>query len=365
MDRVYFISKSPLSGFPRLVSIPLAIAEAGFHVVIWAPGQLPPALAGKSNIEFQALELPGRAWGRMSKILTWVSYRWQVSSRLKEIPLPSLIWLSSADAAIPLRGNLDGRRTVLQINELYDEHPIYLRVLKKISQQSAVVVVPEQNRAHILKVWLKLRSIPFILPNVSPYDSVETCYEEHLERGIKEIEGRKQQGKYILLYQGHIGPDRDFSELVRVLGDLTFKIHLVLLGKDHGMVAKYRKIYKRITWIPYLQPPQHLSITALADIGIVYYTPNSLNNIFCAPNKVWEYARFGAPTISNTIPGMLDYTMKYKSGISCDFDSPKDIKQSLRRLIEEKEVYSLNARRMYEAVDYVGTIRQILNHAAE
>ncbi len=82
-------------------------------------------------------------------------------------------------------------------------------------------------------------------------------------------------------------------------------------------------------YLGFYQPPGHLELIKCADIGILTYVADqgSINPVYCAPNKIWEYAKFGIPMLCNDIPG-LRYTVEaYRMGRCCDIGSVEDIKK--------------------------------------
>jgi len=253
----------------------------------------------------------------------------------------------------------------LQINELYDGSFIYRVLLKKLSEHSKSIVVPEFNRANIFRVWFKLNNLPFVLPNKSIIPDSDFVVNDCTSQIISDITRLKSEEYKIIIYQGHIGKDRDFTNLVEILHELPIKTHLVLVGNDHEMVVKYKSIYANITWIPHIKAPAHLAITKMADLGIIYYNPESLNNIFCAPNKTWEFSKYGLPIISNDIPGMIEATNYYKAGISCNFNSKVELKNGIANLLNNYSVFSENAKKMYDELDYQGIIHNIIENSID
>src|SRR5690606_36887593 len=101
----------------------------------------------------------------------------------------------------------------------------------------------------------------------------------------------------VILYQGLISRERDLTYILQAINELNEEFVPIIMGKDYGMIDKYKKICPRIVHISYIPSPQHLYITSIARLGILMYDPISLNQIFCAPNKTFEYAGYGVPMI--------------------------------------------------------------------
>ena len=87
---------------------------------------------------------------------------------------------------------------------------------------------------------------------------------------------------------------------------------MVLAGRESDYLKELLIKYPDVKYLGFTVPPKHLSIVKLADIGILTYVADSgsINPVFCAPNKIWEYAKYGIPMLCNDIPG-LKYTVEY------------------------------------------------------
>jgi hypothetical protein len=182
----------------------------------------------------------------------------------------------------------------------------------------------------------------------------ETLYKEHIDFLKKE----KANNKIIFLYQGHLGNDRDFSKFLEVIGKRD-DVLVVLMGTNHGILSKYQKKCRSVYYIPCIPAPFHLSVTKYADIGIIVYLPTSLNNIYCAPNKIWEYAKYGLAVISNDIIG-LEYVANGNLGVQCDMNDVDDIDNKMELLLSNIEDYQKNSILFYENLNYREELKFIL-----
>jgi len=123
------------------------------------------------------------------------------------------------------------------------------------------------------------------------------------------------------------------------------------MGPDHGSVNLLRAVCPAMIHIPPIAAPKHLMVTSHASVGIVCYSFESLNNIFCAPNKVWEYSGFGLPILAQRLPGVIPYVEGFSAGVCVEFERPEEVAQGIQRLIEDESVYRLGAQRLYESCD--------------
>lgn len=93
---------------------------------------------------------------------------------------------------------------------------------------------------------------------------------------------------------------------------------------------------------------------------MVTYNPLDLDCAYCAPNKKWEFSGFGIPMICNEIPG-LEYTVKAnKCGVCTDTDDPSSIVNAIKSIDDNYEEYSANAKIMYNSVNLIELVNQVL-----
>lgn len=297
-----------------------------------------------------------KAYDRINRI---VRYRAFVNKYLQDNPY-DIVWVATADTALHLRGIIEKHRFILNLFELYDRFPARLKQLRHLSAYAGKIVVPETNRANILRVWFDLPETPLVIPNKPsdhplrrnlPLDRVE-------ESVLPPID------KKIILYQGHIIEERRMNaicEAVSLLPDYC----LVLMGKETDYLADLKSRYPHIIHQKYVSPPHHLAITSHAHIGIVTYTYESLNNIFCAPNKIWEYTGFGIPMLGNDIPGLQSTIGTSEAGICVNTDNVDDLLNAIAAIDERYEYYCERAFMFYHSVSidelYKEAIRKSLS----
>lgn len=263
-----------------------------------------------------------------------------------------LLWIIHEETAFEFRKYLIGKKYIISLYELNDHRIGFLEKIKPVIKGAMDVLVPEYNRACILRVWLKLDRTPTIIPN-KPVNhprkrNIPNSYQEQLE------------GKKIVLYQGYINRSRNLDKVCKAVEDLP-GYSIVLMGKgDQSYIRELKQKYPQIIHISFIKPPEHLYVTSWAHIAIVKYDFVVLNAIFCAPNKTWEYTGFGIPVLCHDIPG-LRYTIgQYDAGICTDLDDTESIIKALKLIDADYERYSRNAIRYYESFDLKNTLLTIV-----
>ncbi|MCW3159870.1 glycosyltransferase family protein [Chryseobacterium oryctis] len=299
------------------------------------------------------------------KIQTWWKYRKEV---LKELSLPEnnnrIVWFVDADSIAPLLYSniFDRINYVMHVLEMYDHSSFYKYVLNKYITTSKRLIVCEENRAAIFNLWFKPKKYPVVLPN-KPYKLLddkkagEFLKENHSELYDSLIKNHKK----IVLYQGLISPERDLTFILKAVNELGEDFIPVIMGRDFGMLEHYKKICPRLVHISFIPSPQHLYITSLARIGILMYDPISLNQIFCAPNKIFEYSGYGVPVIGNNIPGLSVPFQKFGCGrIFGTSNDVAEIKNMILEIDQNFDQYSQNSFIMFNAVDNKAIIKSVL-----
>ena len=212
-----------------------------------------------------------------------------------------------------------------------------------------------------MKMWWKLDELPVVIPN-KPYGELPSRNSapssDAAARGIEAIAGRKA-----LLYQGLLTPERDLrpiAEAVREVGDIDF----VVMGDDPlSSIDELRTLNERVIHIPYIRPPDHLEVTSHAYIGVASYVQDSLNTMFCAPNKVYEYGAFGIPMLCNRAPGLRMGVGEAGAAECVDDSSADSIRTGLQKIVADYDRYSAAARRFYDSCDTRARLAEVLDRA--
>jgi len=298
--------------------------------------------------------------GKFKKLLNYIQYRSFVKKILNtHLNEKDIIWLGSLDTALACKGLnfFATNQYILHLHELYDTHQNKLKSIKPIAQNAKHVVVPEINRAGILQVWLGLKERPIVLPN-KPYDHPRLRNIAPTNAITHQIINTYYAGKPIILYQGHIGGDRNLMPLARAMKHLS-EYDFWLLGTDHGYADQLVAIADNIKYLGSVSAPYHLEITSYASIGIMSYDPINLNNLFCAPNKVWEYSGFGIPFLANDSLSLLNLVSIKTGKISTWQES--DIVGVVEDIMSEYLIYSENSKLFYDSFDSLDIIKKLMD----
>lgn len=348
--RILVIIKGELESAVPIISISHALAGLNHRVSI-ACGSCGENLIRELNEHGISVEEVGRRLKNrfytpaLKKILEWAAFRRGVISLLHRRPDFQLFYIGSADTAISLTGIFSPRSYVLHLRELHDREPHYILALRQIARNARQVVVPEINRAYIYKALLALDSLPIIIPN-KPHS-----HPRKRNLDISFLPGHLREriaNSKCILYQGQIHPERNLSAVLEAVSSTG--LSMIIMGKDFGPLSMYRQILPTLIHVPFVDPPGHLHVTSWATIGLITYDNNSLNTVYCAPNKVWEYAGFGVPMLCSDNLG-LRYSVGLSGAANVTNLNDKDEAEAAIRVIERD--YDEMARCALEFFDSV------------
>ena len=213
------------------------------------------------------------------------------------------------------------------------------------------MIVPEFSRANILKNWLSLEKLPRVIPNKPishPLKRNLFITNQDARNIIDQLHNKK-----ILIYQGLIDEDRSLLEVakaLRLLNNMEFV--LLVMGKENdNIITSLKNEYKNTYHINYIPAPFHLEVTSHAYIGITNYDDSSLNNLFCAPNKIYEYSGFGIPILARDIPGLRYTVGMHNVGRCIRFDNIEDIAEAINDIDKNYIKFTNNSADFFHSVD--------------
>lgn len=231
------------------------------------------------------------------------------------------------------------------------------------------VVCCEFNRSHIVKGFFNLHKLPVVLPNKGYFnEEIINTPPEDVAQTLKSVY-RLIYGRKVILYQGvFMGKERRLEEFCEAVMNMPEYV-LLAMGKGdmyESLQSKYADSDK-IIFIPFIRPPYHLNITRIASIGILTYFPSNtdvtsvLNPLYCAPNKIFEYARYSVPMISNDIPGLHYVFHRYHCGECIEYPlSVRGIISAVKQISDHYDEYAVGAKSYYESIDLPSIVEKIL-----
>lgn len=374
LSNIIVVHIGDLLAFPPTLNVANLLCDEGYRVRVITTSDHSDADYKKALPAGVALSFLESAYSVSAtipqKIASMLSIRKELWKLIDDcyVASNSLIWVSSEVAMKHLGHRIVRCNYVFHVMELAERiryrlgHDFPAMDTERIGNNALAIVVPERTRAHITKAWWNLRDMPLVLPN-KPVESGSSS------RGqlVSDAEARRalelMSGKKIILYQGithRERPLRPYLDAVEMLGcDFAF----ATMGSEDPLKGV---VSDRYVHIPYVEAPKHLEITSNAYIGVLSYFPfkghvSILNPLFCAPNKTFEYAKFGIPMLGNDNPN-LDYIFeKWGCGSALSSFEGEVIAKAIETIDSHYPSMSAAARNYYDSVDMPALIRDIMD----
>lgn len=296
---------------------------------------------------------------------------------LKDTLDGDIVWTVNPSVVRTLGKNLlkYSNRHIMQLMELTDKYPMFRGAkflkfdIKYYAQNAWKLVVPEENRAYIQKVGWNLEKLPYVLPN-KPY-----CLKsgEITDDMIPVIEEMKKEKRKKIIYLGVISTDRDLQSFAEAIEKVKEDYCLYLFGKFRGEgIEEFKKLcnsYSSLKYMGFFNPPKHLEFLKYADIALVPYKPGEiegngftiLNALYCAPNKIYEYAGCSIPMIGTDVLGLKEPFEKYNIGVCCKDLKPETIIEAIKYVDANHDQMVINSKTFFDSVDLDYIINSIIN----
>jgi hypothetical protein len=82
-----------------------------------------------------------------------------------------------------------------------------------------------------------------------------------------------------------------------------------------------------------------LNYIKYADLGIGLYRPITLNQIYAAPNRLFEFTKFAIPIVLPDFPAFKSLSSLYRNGIiTVNPESSKEISEAIAQVFEKNKL---------------------------
>lgn len=384
-NRVFVILKEDIIDFPPILSIMRVLAGLEYEVIhlgTYSDNDGKSEL-GKLGIKFQKMPQYNGKANLFNKLYSQISFRNEVNKFLSKASVTNndIIWIPQIET-IYLHHDLPFKYPVI-LHPLEFTNPSIgwkyrlisptINLTKSFNAAKAVVCC-EYNRSQITKGIYGLERLPFILPN-KPYINDNTLVEPisiEIKNILRDFKDRTQNKK-IILYQGiFLDRERRLEEFCESISLLPDDFVLVAMGRGGDLYENLRKKYEgdRIIFIPFIKPPFHLGVTKNAYIGVLSYFPRPdnigtvINPLYCAPNKIYEYSKYGKPMIANDIPGLHYIFQQFHCGECMPYPiTAHTVMETIKAIDSKYDYYSNGAIDFYDSEKIDCIIKDIVNFA--
>lgn len=373
INRVIVVMKHDLTHYPPVISVCLALRDLGKEVIYIGANTNNGVKTSLESKEIKVIEQPVYGGSLIERLGQQLKFKKAVAPMIKKYYTDdTLIWFVHYETVILFRDFFKNYTCIAHLLEFrMPEMNLRYRFLagfkslKPILKNAKKVVCCEYNRAQLTKALFNLIDQPIILPN-KPYESI-TEMKSATEEELQTIQYYKKliKGHKVILYQGGFMKERRLDLFLSAINELPEEFIYVLMGADSEEKTRLKSLYEsdRCIFIPHIRPPFHLEITKLAHIGILSYIPlgkdigQMINVLYCAPNKVFEYGKFGIPMICNNLPSMKLLFAECRCGELIETESQEGIVNTINKIDSHYEEYQENSIHLYNSV----YVREIIN----
>lgn len=372
MKKIVVVVVENVLYYPPVISLVHNLLNNGNQVTLISKGidNLPEYILEHHNFKKIVLNYSDNKKNIFYRFISRIQEIIEVRKKtVEEMKCSDILWTCSLNTIRDLQKDVLKYKNVLQMMELY-RYGYSSRFkkfpLEEIARKSWKNVVPEENRAYIEKAWWKLKDLPYVLPN-KPY-----CLEYgELDNATKDaLKIMKEEKRKIILYLGGIFDDREFEYYARALQKINDKYVLYIVGKAYddkqnnrlkNLIEKYNVI-----WLGHFDSPQHLAFIQYSYIGLLPYRPlytskqSELNALYCAPNKIFEYAGYGIPMIGSNVLGLKYPFEKWNIGMVCNEESEGELFNILRKVNNDYSNMASNCNKFYNNIDLDKIVKEII-----
>lgn len=255
----------------------------------------------------------------------------------------------SAIPALLIKSLLTSRKMIYDAHELFipfksvmfSFRDYFFYFFERMAIKKAdLVICAQENRGEIMKEYFHLEKLPLVIRNISILPTKEAKMDETLQFTLEEF---FKIDAVTIVYAGVLSKERKIDELIFSIDILGTGYKLLIIGNGEATANVTKAIAssknKQILMCESVSYKDLASILIKCDIGYLSYPMEGINNIYCAPNKIFEYASANLPMVAPyniTVKSIFD---NYDIGI-CD----NDIVSSIKKINERMDQYKSNLR---------------------
>lgn len=241
---------------------------------------------------------------------------------------------------------------------IYDSHELFVRnygrmslgefayyfLEKNLIKRVNSIITVNQCISKKLKSRYGLSKDPIVVmncPSLNPKDLDSSS----TSNGYLHNEIFNNLTKRIILYQGNMQDGRGLLQLVESMHYLSDKEFCLLMIGDGFLKNKLEEIVaerkiKNVYFTGKLNLDQLAEYTKIADLGVILFENNSLNNYYASPNKLFEYIHGNVPILAPNYPFFRNIIEKYDIGVLIDEIIPEKISDLITSIFLDLDKYN-------------------------
>lgn len=236
---------------------------------------------------------------------------------------------------------------------------IYYKLEKSIVKKVDLVISASRERSEMMKQHYNLSTTPLAINNIS---QLTISDGSPTKETLKSLEAFFAKPGVTVVYAGVVTKSRRIGQLLDAVISLAPMFKLLVVGNGDALGdlrQKAESVPELVSAFTGAVPYKSLgAILSRCDIGFLYYPVDTLNNTYCASNKIYEYASVGLPMLANENPTVKQILEKTLIGLSNDnfAEGLQIISAEVEKyknnclLFTQKNQWSEEARKLEEAI---------------
>jgi glycosyltransferase involved in cell wall biosynthesis len=185
----------------------------------------------------------------------------------------------------------------------------------------------------IKEFYMRTYKLPFVALVRNVPNEMHVVHSDTLREKLGLSENQK-----IFLYQGMLDKGRGVEMLLNAFDarkDSDAVIVFMGFGPFTGMVESFATRKDNIFFVPAVSYEEIPLYTGSADVGVNSTQPVCLNNLYCLPNKLFEYIQSEIPVLTNPLPDCAALVNEYQVGRVIPFWNVNGINDVIDDMLKE------------------------------
>jgi glycosyltransferase involved in cell wall biosynthesis len=227
------------------------------------------------------------------------------------------------EAGLILKRRNKNTRLVWDAHEMYDElankdenlSSLHRKIINSAQRKVDGFITISESFSEIYKKKYPHLPNAKIVMNACNYQELGE-YDDRLHRACGFKKDRK-----ILLFQGGLSQHRGVELLLDASDYLDPSWGVVFMGWGKLEEKVRQKIKLNPKMIKLIPPAPHEELqqwTQGASLGAIPYVNNSMNHLYCTPNKLWEFPAAGVPALVSPMVEMKKIVSEHGYGVVLD-----------------------------------------------
>lgn len=217
-----------------------------------------------------------------------------------------------------------------------------------------LVIAANGERAEVMQRHYGLARLPTVVRNFP----AKVADAGRVDQGAGRVVPEEGLRGVRWVYQGDLSLRRGIGTFLSAFAYLPGAHRLTLIGggPDHDALqrlADEEPFAGRVTLTGRVTRAELDALLGEHDIGIVCYSFQGLNDVYCAPNKIFEYAHAGLPVVATAQPPLRSMVEGYGIGQVVEAAATaQEAAVAMLRIAEELESFRSRLRAFLEDHDW-------------